>query len=207
MDLAASILVGWISFGRNFLGTITRPYEAYRRIVERGTLWELVPIGVFLAAYFALASIVKTAAFRPFLLTKQFVALGVGASSGFLLAVSVLWIVGRLVGGEGKLGKLGVAWAYTLLPTTVWFLVTSILYVLVPPPRTTSALGVTFSIVFLVFSATIFWWKATLAYLALRFSLKLDLARILVVVFMSAPVLAFWSWLMYRWNIFTVPFL
>ncbi len=207
MDIATGLLVGGISFGRNFLGIITRPYETYRRIVERGTLWEIVYIAGMLALYFALASLVKTPSFRPFLLTKQFVLLVGGAGSGFLMMVALLWMASRVVGGEGRVRKLGIAWAYTLVPTTIWFLITSLLYVILPPPRTTSALGVTFSILFLIFSVTIFWWKVTLAYLTLRFAMKLDLARIAIVVALTAPVLVIYAVGMYRLGIFKVPFL
>lgn len=207
MDLTTNLLVGGVSFGRNIVGIITRPYESYRRIVERGNLWELFFVGLTLAAYFALASLVKTPVFRPFLLTKEFVTLGMGAGLGYLLAVGTLWVATRLAGGQGSLGKLALAWGYTLIPTTVWFFVTSLLYLVLPPPRTTSLLGITFSVAFLVFSATLFWWKLTLAYLSLRFAMKLDFLHILVVAGAALPVLTLYGIWMYRLGIFRVPFL
>lgn len=207
MDIVGGLLVVGVSFGRNFLGIITRPYETYRRIVERGNPWEVGYIGVILGFYFSLASLVKTAAFRPFLLTKQFALLLVGAGGGFLMMVALLWMASRLVGGEGKLWRLTVAWAYTLVPTTIWFFITSLLYVILPPPRTTSVPGVAFSMLFLIFSVTILWWKVTLAYLTLRFAMKLDLARIAIVVALTAPVFAIYTVSMYRLGIFKVPFL
>ncbi len=207
MDSVTSLLVGGISFGKTVLGMITRPYETYRQIVDRGSFWELPFIGSLLAFYFALAAIVKTASFRPFLLTKQFAILGLGAGMGFVLTVVVLWIISRLVGGKGKIGKLALSWAYTLVPTTLWFLTTSLLYIILPPPRTTSFLGVLFSIVFLVFSAALFYWKFTLAYLSVRFAMRLDLARILVVWAVTVPILGIYSYFLYRWGVFKVPFL
>lgn len=207
MDIVGGLLVGGVSFGRNFLGIITRPYETYRRIVERGNPWEVGYIGVILSFYFSLASLVKTAAFRPFLLTKQFILLGAGALTGYVLSVATLWVVGRFIGGEGKFGRLGIAWAYTLIPTTLWFFITSLLYVILPPPRTTSIAGILFSVLFLIFSVTTLWWKVTLAYLTLRFGMKLDLARIAIVVALTAPVLAVYTVSMYRLGIFKVPFL
>lgn len=207
MDITGSLLVGAVGFGRNVIGIITRPYETYRRIAERGSLWELFFIGVLLAVYFALASIVKTPIFRPFLLTKQFVLLSLSAASGFVVAVSALWVFSLLLGGKGRASALALSWAYTLVPTATWFLTISLLFVILPPPRTTSVPGIVFSLLFLIFSITLLWWKATLAYLAIRFSMKLDLARIIAVVAMSAPILGWWSYLMYRWGIFKVPFL
>ncbi len=207
MDKVHGLLDSGISFGRNVIGITTRPYEAYRRIIDHGSLWELVYIGLVLAAYFALASLVKTAAFRPFLLTRQFVLLYSAALLGFLVTVVALWIIGTIVGGVGKVSRLALGWAYTLIPTVTWFLATSLLYVVLPPPRTTSLLGVSFSIVFLLFSAMLFWWKLTLAYLTLRFGMRLDLGKIIVVAVLSLIVVGFYSRFMYTLGIFTVPFI
>ena len=207
MDRAHTLLGSGIAFGRNIIGITTRPYEAYRRIVDHGSLWELVYIGLVLAVYFALASLVKTAAFRPFLLTKQFVLLFAAALLGYLVTVLALWIIGTIVGGVGKVSSLALGWAYTLIPTVTWFLATSLLYVILPPPRTTSVLGISFSIVFLLFSVMLFWWKLTLAYLTLRFGMRLDLGKIIVVAAFSLIVVGLYSRFIYTLGIFTVPFI
>lgn len=181
------LLVAAVSFCRNTLGLVVRPYETYRRIVERGSHWELVFIAI----------VVAVSAFR----------LLAAAAATYALVVGLLWVVGRWVGGRGALGGVALAWGYTILPTVTWFLATSALYVLLPPPRTSSIAGVAFSILFLVFSATLFFWKLTLGYLTIRFGLKLDFARILVVVGIVGPIVGAWSWGVYRLGIFKVPFL
>ncbi len=202
-----ALLIAGVSFGRNALGLVTRPYETYRRIVDRGSTWELVYIAVLAMAYFALASLVKVASFRPFLLTRQFVVLGAAALATHALVIAAVWLVGRRVGGTGTLAGITRGWGYTVLPTVCWFFMTSLLYVLLPPPRTTSVAGVAFSVLFLIVSATLFFWKLTLGYLTLRFGLKLDLVRILVVVGFVGPIMGVWSWGMYRLGIFRVPFI
>lgn len=207
MDILGSLAVAGITFGRNVIGITTRPYETYRRIVEKGSSWELAYVGVVLACYFALASIVKTAAFRPFLLTRQFVVLVAAAGLSFLITVAILWVGSKLVGGTGSFRTLARAWAYTLIPTVLWFLATSVLYVILPPPRTTSPLGVAFSLLFLLCSAMLFWWKLQLGYLALRFGMRLDLLKIMAVAVFSAVILGFYSVSMYRLGIFKVPFI
>jgi len=207
MDTLSLVLASGIEFSRNLLGILFRPYQTYRRLVERGRLAELIYLGALLVFYFALASLIKTAAFRPFLLTKQFIVLSGGAAGGFLLAAALFWLVGISVGGQGKLVSFFLAWAYTLVPTLLWFLGTSVAYLLLPPPRTNSLLGITFSVVYLLFSASLFWWKLTLLYLTLRFGLKLDFLRIVAVIVVVFPLLGLWSWLMYRLGIFRVPFL
>lgn len=196
-----------VTLGRNIVGLMTRPYETYRRIERTGSLWELVGIGVLLSLYFASAAIVKTASFRPFLLTRQFIVLATAVLLTYCVAVCLFWATGRIVGAKGTLKGLLLGWGYTLIPTLIWFLSTSILYVLIPPPRTTSVQGVIFSAVYLCFSAVLLFWKVILAYLSLRFGLKLDLARIFVVSIVVLPILSIYSAWMYRLGIFRIPFL
>ena len=196
-----------IGFARHTIGIIFRPYETYREIADRGEVGELAYLALLLAAYFALASLVKTAAFAPYLLTKHFLALASAVGVGYALSVSILWFAGHLFDGRGTLPRFALLWAYTLVPTMVWFLMTSLLYVVLPPPRTTRLAGVSFSVLYLVVSATLFWWKVTLGYLTLRFGLRLTLPQILGVVGVWLPIVGVWSYLMYAWGVFKVPFL
>lgn len=207
MDRVDQIFLSGVAFGRNSLGLILRPYETYRRIVDRGRMAELLPIGLLLTGYFALASLVKEASFRPFLLTRQFMVLAATAGVSFFLVSATLWTVGTIVGGKGRFLRFVLAWGYTMFPTVAWFLMTSILYLLLPPPRTTRTLGVAFSILYLVISATILFWKILLGYLSLRFALRLSLGKIAVVAVVAAPIFALYSFVMYRLGVFKVPFL
>lgn len=207
MDILSVLIMDAVTFGRALIGIMTRPYETYRRISTKGKPGELLYIAVILGVYFALASVVKVAAFRPFLLTQQFVVLFAGALSGALVSTGSMYIAGRLFGVRAAFIPLLAAWSYTLIPTVVWFFATSLLYVLLPPPRTTSVPGVLFSLLFLAFSATLLWWKITLAYLTLRFGLKLNLGKSMLVAIVCAPPVAAWAYAMYKTGIFKVPFL
>lgn len=207
MDILGNVVVSGVSFGRTCIGLVTKPYETYRRIVHHGTVGELGYIALLLGLYFAIASIVKVAAFRPFLLTQQFIVLVLGAVSGALVATLSLAVAGRVFGVRANLTVLFLSWAYTLIPTVCWFFATSVLYLLLPPPRTTSVLGVTFSLLFLIFSATLLWWKVTVSYLTIRFGLKLDLGKSVIVALLCAPGVALWAWAMYSMGVFKVPFL
>lgn len=201
------LFVAAISFGKNTVGVVTRPYATYRTIVESANLRELPSIAGLIAGYFAIASLVKVAAFRPFLLTREFMVLLGASVISYAFVVTLLWIAGRLVGGRGTLAGLASAWGYTLLPTVIWFFTTSALFVALPPPRTTSMAGIVFSGLFLVFSVMLLFWKLMLGYLTLRFGLKLDLVRILVVAGIVVPILGIYSVGMYRIGIFRVPFI
>lgn len=197
--------MGW--FLRTVVGLAIRPYETVRSTVERANVGELFYIAATLAVYFSLASVVKVAAFRPFLLTRQFIVLAAASAATYLCAVGLFWIAGKLVGAQGRFRGFMLAWGYSLIPTVIWFLATSLLYVILPPPRTTSPQGVLFSILFLVFSIALFFWKVTIGYLALRFGLRLDLGKILIVAGLSLPVLVLWSVGLYRLGIFRIPFI
>ncbi len=207
MDLLSVLIVSAVAFGRTAIGIITRPYETYRRIATHSKPGELVFVAALLAVYFALASIVKVAAFRPFLLTQQFIVLFMGAISGALICSLSIMAAGRVLRVQVSFVRILIAWSYTLIPTAIWFLATSFLYVLLPPPRTTSVPGVMFSLLFLAFSATLLWWKVTLSYLTLRFTLRIDLGKSIMIALLCAPVMAVWAVLMYKAGIFTVPFL
>lgn len=202
-----TLIFDGVIFGRNFLGIINRPYETYRHLVKYGRWGELWYIGLILAGYFALASVVKTAEFRPFLLTKQFVLLLTAALLTAGLVISLLTALGRAFGGSGGYKEIIFGWGYTLIPTVIWFLTTSILYVLIPPPRTTSWQGLVFSFLYLLFSLTLLFWKLTLAYLTLRFGMKLDLGKIVLIGLICVPIIGLYSMLMYRAGIFKVPFI
>ncbi|MEK7543619.1 MAG: YIP1 family protein [Patescibacteria group bacterium] len=201
------LIMSGIAFGRTTIGLVVRPYETYRKVVGKGGAWELVYVAALAIVYFSLASLVKVAAFRPFLLSKHAVVLAVAALVTYMLVVCVVWLVGKQFGGKGTMKGIAVGWGYTMLPTVCWFFMTSLLYILLPPPRTASIAGTGFSVLFLVVSTTLFFWKLTLGYLTLRFGLKLDLWRILAVVGVVGPVMGVWSWGMYRLGIFRVPFL
>lgn len=183
------LIISGVAFSRNVIGLVVRPYETYRRIIDQGSAWELVYVAIL--ASLLLVSLVK---------------IGLAVVT-YAFVVLVVWVVGHRIGGRGTLRGVAIGWGYTFLPTVVWFFTTSALFVLLPPPRTTSVAGVVFSGMFLVFSVTLLFWKLTLGYLTLRFGLKLDLARILVVAGIVVPILGVYSVVMYRLGIFRVPFL
>lgn len=207
MDLIGDGTLAALVFSKHFLGIITHPYQTYRHIIDHGRWGELVYIWIICCAYFALASVVKTASFHPVLLTKQFVVLVGSAILGFSLLLLLLGITGKYLTQKFSFQRVSVAWGYTLIPTVIWFLITSFLYVILPPPRTESFLGVGFSLLYLTLSVILFFWKAELYYLTLRFGLKLDLIKIIAVTAIYVPLLGIFSICMYKLGILRVPFL
>jgi len=201
------ILTACIDFCKSTYGLIVRPYETMRRVSSHASYWELLPLGVVLSAYFGTASIVKTASFRPFLLTKQFIVMGSVAALTFGVVTGLVWFVSKTIGGVGTYKSIIIGWGYSMLPTVAWFFATSLLYIVIPPPRTTGVLGMTFSIVFLTFSTVLLLWKIILGYLTLRFGMRLDLWKIIGVVLLSSPAISAYCYILYIMGIWKVPFM
>lgn len=188
--MTRSFAISGVVFGRALLGVAFRPYETYRRIIDRASSWELIYIAVFVSAYCFIARIQVI----PVIIT-------------YCVTVGLFWSAGKLLGATGRPLGFMVGWAYTLIPTLFWFWGTNLLYILVPPPRTTSPQGLILSIVYLLFCATLLFWKVTVSYLALRFGLRLDLGKITLVCAIVLPILGAYSVFMYRFGIFRIPFL
>lgn len=204
----SQILRASILFCRNTVGCINNPYITYRRLAGEKTEWgSTIYILLLSVVYFFFASLVRTGLRNPFLLTIQFNTLFLGGLLGFLFFVLSLFLLGRLVGSTGSLKSLCILWAYSLLPTLMWFFTTSFLYILLPPPRTVSFLGKLYSVLFFSFSLALFLWKVILYYLTLRFGLRIDLPRIMFVSVAVALEVVGFSLIMYRLAIFRIPFL
>jgi hypothetical protein len=205
--VVGELILGIILFFRHTAGIILAPYATYRRIVEVGRMSEIVALWLITGVYFAFSSLIRTQTLHPFLLTREFILLTAGAGAGYALFVLLIYSVGKMMKAKTTIESVALAWGYTLVPTLLWFWATTVLYVILPPPRTESFLGEFFSILFLLFSALLFFWKIELAYLTLRFSLRLDLTRIIALAFVLIPIAVIYSYALYTLSVFRIPFL
>jgi hypothetical protein len=204
---ATPLVFGFLKGTRSFVGLIVKPYETMRRIAKESTFWEVSPIALLLIGYFTLASLVKTASFRPYLLTKQFILLSGGALVGCGLAVVLIYVAGIILRSSGTFRSVVISWAHTLYPTVAWFFMTSLLFVILPPPRTARLEGLAFSFLYIVISTALLSWKVILGYLTLRFSLRFGIGKILLVTILVGPFIALYYYFMYKIGIFRIPFL
>lgn len=209
MDKIAVLIVGnFLLFTRNTIGCFNSPYTTFRHLAQKEkSLIQTVFIFILVVLYFIFASFIRTGLRNPFLLTVKFNTLLLGATVGFLGMVLVLYYLGRLVGGKGKLSTIFTLWSFSVIPTLVWFLVTSLLYVFFPPPRTLSFLGKLYSVIYIVFSLSVFFWKLILYYLTLRFGQKLDFVKICAVSFLVSVYITLYSVVMYKGGVFRIPFI
>lgn len=197
-----------ILFARNSFGCLNHPYVTYRSLsLEKTKQGQTVYIFILTLAYFAFASLLRTGLRNPYLLTFKFNSLVMGGLIGFLGTIFLFYILGKIFFGKKKLKTLFILWSYSLLPTIIWFFVTSLMYLILPPPRTLSIWGKMYSLVFVAFSLAVLLWKIILYYLTLRFGLRLDLFKIIIVSAFFTLFLFGYSLLMYKYGIFRIPFI
>lgn len=207
-SLSSYIMMSFVSFLRHVLGTVIKPYETFRELTKNTYPLESLFIGFLVVGYIGLASILRRGLdIGPLLLTLRFGKIAWGIFFTFIFVWGSLYFVGRAFGGKGTPWSLFLPWVYSLLPTIIWFLVTSFFYFLLPPPRTTSLTGQVFSVVFIVISLTLFYWKGLLYYLTLRLGHKLDLLKILLVSLVVFPLGMLYSVFTYKLGLFRVPFI
>lgn len=202
------IIRSFIFFGRNLLGCINNPYITYRNLSAGKTdIKQTVFIPMLVILYFIFVSTLRFGIRNPFFLTVKFNTLLFYSLFGFTMMLGLFYTGGRLVGSKCNIKKIYLLWVYTLIPTLFWFFATSVLYLILPPPRTLTFLGKFYSLVFIAFSIGVLFWKIILYYLTLRFSLKLDLTRIIQISTLVVPAVLVYSFIMYNLEIFRIPFL
>ncbi|OGG15700.1 hypothetical protein A3D77_01580 [Candidatus Gottesmanbacteria bacterium RIFCSPHIGHO2_02_FULL_39_11] len=197
-----------MSFLKTSWGCFNRPYETYRKISSGSfNLLSTFFIFFFVCVYFAWESLIRTPFRSPYVLTYNFGLSFLAAATGFSLIVGILYFLGEKTHEKISLERVVILWSYSLLPTVIWFFSTSLIYMILPPPRTLSVWGKGFSIVFISFSIALLGWKIILYYLTLRFGLRISLKKILTVSFVVIPIIAIYSLGMYYLRIFRIPFI
>jgi hypothetical protein len=207
-DILIVLIRGFLIFAKYAVGVIQTPYTTCRTLSKGRYPAQLLPIGLLVLSYIAWSSLAHHGIrAHPLLLTFSFGKIAIAVVGAYILIITVMFIVGRAIGGTGRVKSVLFIWSYSLLPTLVWFYSTSLLWFLFPPPRTVSAGGQALSFTLIVFSLYLFFWKGVLYYLTLRFGLRLGLWKIFAVSFVVIPMAFFYSLLMYRLGIFRIPFI
>lgn len=201
--IVINFLTALILIFRNFFFLFFYPYKTIRKISFEGDFYQvfLIFFGVF--AYFKLAYFLKD---DPYPATLTFLVFFMN----FFLTISFFWGVSQLMEKRKTLEDyfhLIYTFSYSLLPTLIWFLTISLLYIILPPPRTNSFLGISFSIFFLIFSLTLLIWKLILVFLSLRFSLRLNFYKIFFVLILYLLWFIPYSVILYQLNFFKIPFI
>lgn len=201
------VLEATLRFAKNTWGIISTPYQTYRHFAKNSDLYDLVPLFALIFGYFLLVSPLRSGSLHPFLLTYNFGLLSFGFVCTYLLVVLGIYLVGRLFGGTDAIRAVALSWGYSLIPTLIWFIMTTFFYVVLPPPRNLTILGTLFSVVFFSASLMLFFWKGILYYLTLRFALRLDFLRIMGASMIIFPLGIVYALIMHDMGIFRVPFI
>lgn len=208
MTFCLKILRLFILFGRNAVGCINKPYITYRKLAaEKSDPKQTIFIYVFVLAYFIFAALIRSGFRNPYILTVKFNSLVLGGFLGFLAIIALFVVLGKILSGKANLTSLFILWSYSLLPTLTWFSATSVLYLLLPPPRTLAIWGKAYSIFFVTFSLAVLFWKLILYYLTLRFGLRFGMGKIIITSIFTVSFIGFYSILMYQYRIFRIPFI
>lgn len=199
----------FVLFIRNSAGSINNPYSTFRTLsLKTGNFWQIIYIHLLIFFYFFLSSILKTGLQNPFLLTMKFNSLYLSAYIGFTLMIGLFYLSYKLFTKRNfSFIPVIVLWSYSLWPTLYWFFATSLMYILIHPPRTLTLPGKIYSLSYLSLSLTLLLWKIILYYLTLRFGLRLGLFQISLISFFIISSLILYSFVMYYLGIFKIPFI
>lgn len=193
-------LVSLLLFIRNLIFLIIFPYRALRKIILEPDKLHFYFFLFVSYIYFIFQENVRPVRFNAFFTFLIFLF-------NLFFLFFFLWFILKRMGKEIDFEALMVGYSYTLLPTLIWFFTNLFLYIILPPPRTTSFLGVSFSVVYITFSGVLFLWKLMLFYLLIRFLTGMSFFRVFYIILLTFLVFGPYFYLLYYFRIFRVPFI
>lgn len=199
-ELLINIISSILIIVRRVILLIFLPYKTVRKISLEKGYSQIFLIFVLVFAYFKFAYFLRD---KPYPATLVFIFFLLN----FFLTVGFFYIFSYWQNKNNHLSSFIFCFSYSLIPTMIWFSVTSLLYIILPPPRTFSILGKAFSILFVAFSVSILAWKLILFYLSLRFSTKLGFYRIIYLMILYLLWFIPFSFLLYHFKLFRIPFI
>lgn len=202
-EIIINIVTSFFLVLRNFIFLIFYPYKTVRKICFEGDFYQVLLIFLGIFFYFKWVYFLKN---KPYPASFTFFIFLIN----FYLTVVFFWAVSNLVEKNKTLKNflsLIYSFSYSLFPTLIWFITVSFLYIMIPPPRTNSFLGIFFSIFFLAYSFSLLIWKIILVFLSLRFSLRLSFYKIIYLFIFYLLWFLPYSIFLYYLKIFKIPFI
>lgn len=201
------ISVSAILFLRNSFRLIFSPYKTMRSISSDQDILQSGIIFFLCYLYFIAANIIRKKTLHPFIISSSSVITFLFFLVTFFLVTLFFYVSGRRLNKSIKYFSILSTFSYSLIPTLLWFFITSLFYLTIPPPRNLTFPGKLFSLFFIFYSATLFIWKIILFYLSLRFSLKINFYKIFFLIALFLMWFLPYSYLMYKFGIFRIPFI
>src|SRR3990167_3819971 len=170
---------------------ILAPYATMRKIAREKDYMQILILFVFIYAYFVYANVIRAQTLHPFIISTSF-----------------FYVLGKTLSIKTvEFKKLMFLFAYSMIPTLLWFIATSTLFLILPPPRTISFLGQLFSFVFTAYSITLLLWRFILLYLSIRFTFKTQFFATMGLIALYFVWFIPYSYMMYQLKIFRIPFI
>lgn len=201
--ILVNCLTSFLIVLKRFVGLIFNPYKTMRRISEEKDYYQPTIIIGLVFVYFKFIYFLRDKIYPATLIYVLFII-------NFLLTVAFFYLLSKLFIKNKKeitFSSFVFTFSYSLLPTLIWFLSTSILYIILPPPRMFSLLGKGFSIFFIAYSLSLLIWKFILVYLAVRFSSKQNFFRVIYMIIFYLIWFIPYSIFLYQFKFFRVPFI
>lgn len=198
MRVLLEFLTSFVFVWRYFFLLIFYPHRAMRKIGKERDLNQVFIIFLTVFVYLKFAYFLKS---QPYPATFLFLIFLLT----FFLTVFFFYFISKFFSSNIKLSPFIFTFSYAIFPSLLWYATNSLLYLILPPPRTTSVLGVSFSIFYLSYSVSLFIWKIMLVYLALRFSTAFSFWRIIYFLLLYLLVFFPYFFLLSAFGIFYIP--
>lgn len=185
---------------RRLILLVFLPYKTIRKIsLDKDSLQTIIILFSILI-YFIISSKLRTLYYSPFIIYLVFII-------NFFITTAFFHFGAKIIKSKSDWLSFVLTFSYSLFPTLIWFITSSGLYYVLPPPRTLSILGKSFSILFIAFSISLLCWKIILMYLSIRFSGRLNFYRTVYLMILYLCWFIPYSVLLYNLKLFRVPFI
>lgn len=198
--MVIDLITSFVLVIRNFLLLIFYPYKTMRKISLEKDYYQSAIIFALVFLYFKFIYFLRDKTFPATLIFLIFVF-------NIFLTIFFFYFLSKNFEKKLNFKSFVFTFTYSLFPTLIWFLSTSLLYIFLPPPRTLSLLGKGFSIFFIAFSLSLLIWKLILVYLAVRFSSKQNFLKIFYMIILYLIWFIPYSVLLYHFKLFRIPFI
>lgn len=177
------------------------PYQTMRKIAKEHDLGQTVVILGMVYIYFSFADQLRSTKYSPLVLFLITII-------NVMVTTVYLYILAKTnQNNKVKATSFFITVVYTLLPTLIWFLFNTFLYMFLPPPRNFTILGKAFSIFYISISIALLFWKIILDYLAVRFLTGFSFYRVVYIIILYVTVALPYSLFLYLFGVFRIPFI
>ena len=146
--ILVNLLSSFLLILNRFVGLILNPYKTMRKISLEKDYYQPVLIIGIIFLYFKFVYYLRDKVYPATLIYLLFII-------DFLLTVLFFYFLSKILSKNKKeiiFRGFFFTFSYSLLPTLIWYLTTSILYIFITPPRSFSILGKGFSIFFIAYN-------------------------------------------------------